>query len=294
MNKVYMAFPGGKSKVLTLSYDDGKTQDLRLLEIFNKYGIKATFNLNSGLTYMDNRIKEKDWAGVYEGHEVAVHTSEHPTITRCNNAYVINQILEDKMAIEKYFKKPITGIAYPNGAGDERIASLSAACGLKYGRIACDKYAEVYSAKALAKEAEGPILLGDPTGFDMPDNYLLWKPTCHHNHHLLDFTKSFISLKKRHYLYMFYVWGHSFEFDRNDNWNLIEEFAEMISKQDDIWYATNGQIVENKEIFERLEFAADNSFVYNPSAKSCWVRINDDHYEEIPAGQLHFFESKKA
>ena len=56
MNKIYKAFPGGKHKVLTLSYDDGKVQDRRLVKIFNKYGIKATFNLNSGLTDMDISI----------------------------------------------------------------------------------------------------------------------------------------------------------------------------------------------------------------------------------------------
>ncbi len=36
-------------KYLTFSYDDGVTQDIRLIELFNKYGMKATFNINSGL-----------------------------------------------------------------------------------------------------------------------------------------------------------------------------------------------------------------------------------------------------
>ena len=49
MNKVYQCFPGGKHKALTMSYDDGRTQDRRLIEIFNKYGIRGTFHLNSGL-----------------------------------------------------------------------------------------------------------------------------------------------------------------------------------------------------------------------------------------------------
>ncbi|MFR8118082.1 MAG: hypothetical protein ACLU70_03625 [Lachnospira sp.] len=47
-----------------------------------------------------------------------------------------------------------------------------------------------------AKEAEGPILLGDETGFGMPENYMQWLPTCHHNHHLVEFGKAFLSLKK--------------------------------------------------------------------------------------------------
>lgn len=42
-------FPDGKKKALTLSYDDGVEQDRRLVEILNRYGIKATFNINSGV-----------------------------------------------------------------------------------------------------------------------------------------------------------------------------------------------------------------------------------------------------
>ena len=49
MNRIYCCFPGGKHKALTLSYDDGRTQDRRLVDIFNRNGIKGTFHLNSGL-----------------------------------------------------------------------------------------------------------------------------------------------------------------------------------------------------------------------------------------------------
>ena len=43
-----MRFPGGLAKALTFSYDDGVEQDIRLVEILDKYGMKGTFNLNSG------------------------------------------------------------------------------------------------------------------------------------------------------------------------------------------------------------------------------------------------------
>ena len=82
MNKVYQCFPGGKHKALTMSYDDGRTQDRRLIEIFNKYGIRGTFHLNSGL--MDeNHIQPEEVPTLYKGHEVSCHTVTHPTIARC-------------------------------------------------------------------------------------------------------------------------------------------------------------------------------------------------------------------
>ena len=67
---IYTCFPGGKHKVLTMSYDDGKLEDRRLISIFNKYGIKGTFHLNSGLE-MDTRIPTSEYQELYKGHEVS-------------------------------------------------------------------------------------------------------------------------------------------------------------------------------------------------------------------------------
>ena len=41
-------FKGGKARSITFSFDDGKPADKRLIEILNKYSLKATFNLNGG------------------------------------------------------------------------------------------------------------------------------------------------------------------------------------------------------------------------------------------------------
>ena len=49
MSRAFMRFPDFKPKALTVSYDDGVRQDKRLIEILQKYGLKRTFNLNSGL-----------------------------------------------------------------------------------------------------------------------------------------------------------------------------------------------------------------------------------------------------
>ena len=62
-----------------MSYDDGKLEDRRLVSIFNKYGIKGTFHLNSGLE-MDTRIPTSEYQELYKGHEVSCHTLTHPTI----------------------------------------------------------------------------------------------------------------------------------------------------------------------------------------------------------------------
>jgi peptidoglycan/xylan/chitin deacetylase (PgdA/CDA1 family) len=285
MNKVYKVYPGGKHKVLTLSYDDGKVQDRRLVEIFNKYGIKATFNLNSGLTSMEERIKPEEWKELYAGHEVAVHTYTHPTLARTPKNEILFEYYEDRKFIESVVGHPVRGLAYPNGSANDVCIEMAKAAGLEYGRLAADRYSMVKAAMEYDKDSSAPILLGDATGFEIPSDYMRWLPTCHHNHDLMGFGKRFMELHKTQYLYMMYVWGHSFEFDKNNDWNIIEEFCEMIGGRDDIWYATNIEIVDYNTIFNSLQFTADNSYVFNPCAKSAWLKVNDETLIEVKGGE---------
>lgn len=114
MNKVYCCFPGGKHKALTMSYDDGRVEDRRLIEIFNRNGIRGTFHLNSGLWEDDERrIHPEEIADLYRGHEVACHTATHPTIARCPITEVADEILRDRAALEArtgYSRKMCRGL----------------------------------------------------------------------------------------------------------------------------------------------------------------------------------------
>ena len=285
MNRIYKCFPGGKFKVLTLSYDDGKVQDRRLVDIFNKNGLRATFNVNSQLTDMDIRVDADEWSELYNNHEIALHTCTHPTLNRCGSYEVAMEILEDKTAIEKIIKKPVRGMALPNGAGNKLITSIAADLGIKYIRPAADQYAVVKSAMSYADCCEGPILLGDENGFSMPADYMNWLPTCHHNDAFRGIAEKFLHKPDYQKLPLLYVWGHSFEFDRNNNWSVMEEFAEMIGHRDDIWYATNIEIVDYNEAFERLQIFADNEYIYNPNACSVWVAVNNNRIVEIAGGE---------
>ena len=251
--KIYTVFPYGKYKALTLSYDDGTVNDLRLISIFRKYGLKATFNLNSGLCGTDgSRIDSNRWKEVYEGFEVASHTVTHPTLTRCPSSRVAEEILEDRKYIENIVGYPVRGFAYPNGSYSKEIIGLLPSLGISYARI-----------------------VGNTDAFELPDDYYQWKATCHHNHRLLENAKTFIEFKKPWYLKLMYVWGHSFEFPQDDNWSLMEEFAKMVGEREDIWYATNIEIVDYMESSKRLIYTADCSKVFNPSAMDVWITVDD-------------------
>ena len=51
---VFMRFPGGLSKALSFTFDDGSEQDERLVGLLAENGLLATFNLNMGLLPPDD------------------------------------------------------------------------------------------------------------------------------------------------------------------------------------------------------------------------------------------------
>lgn len=268
--KIYYTYPHGLAKALTLSYDDGKIEDERLVAIFNKYGLKATFNLNYGIMTTEKpgsakhpRLSADKINALYEGHEIATHTMTHPTIARCPMPMVCDEIMNDRKGLEKLTGRIIRGHAYPNGSYSKEIEELFKSVGIAYGRVV------------------------ETTGtFELPENPMEWKATCHHNDpKLLDLAKFFVDFKKKQYLKLMYVWGHSYEFEDNNNWEVIEEFSKIIGGHDDIWYATNIEIIDYLDAAKRLVFSCDCTRVYNPSAISVWIAIDGEKIEEIKPGE---------
>lgn len=234
-----------------MSYDDGVEQDRRLIQIFNRYGIRGSFHLNSGLLGKPNHITAEEARDLYAGHEISAHTLTHPTLERCPKEQIIRELFEDRVNLEKVAGYPVRGLSYPNGSHSSQIRELLPLLGYEYARV-----------------------VPDTGSFGLPEDFYQWKATCHHSHDLLKKGKDFISLNKKQYLYLMYVWGHSYEFDRNDNWELMEEFCELAGKNDDIWYATNIEIVDYVKAYQGLRFAASLEFVDNPWSFSIWLSVN--------------------
>ena len=150
----YITFPEGRSKVLTMSYDDGREHDKRLVDLFNKYGIKGTFHLNSG--WMDPELVKirEEAVKLYEGHEIATHSLTHPTLTRLSDTAIVNEILEDRKKLEKLTGRIVRGHSYPNGAYNENVKQILKSLGIVYARAV------------------------SPTDdFELPDDFLEWHPT---------------------------------------------------------------------------------------------------------------------
>lgn len=264
---MYMRLKDGKSKVLTLSYDDGVVQDIRLINILDKYGLKGTFNINTGIYLPEDAVRERFYGRmklseakelyVGSGHEVAVHALTHPSLDKLKSDEVLWEVLTDRKNIEEQYGTLARGMAYPYGTYSDEVVDCLEKCGICYSR----------TTKSTEK-------------FDLPLNWLTLHPTCHHkNPRLMELAKDFaekeVNYKK---IQMFYLWGHSYEFDNDDNWQVIEEFAEYIGGRDDIWYATNIEIYDYVKAYEALQTSVDKTIVHNPTAIDVWFMQDKQIY----------------
>ena len=268
-----MVLKDGKRKVLTLSYDDGVVQDIRLIEIMNKYGLKGTFNINSGLYVPEDKIREKYYGRmklseakklyINSGHEVAVHAYTHPFLEKLDSAEVIYEITEDRKSIEQEYGIIARGMAYPFGTYSENVVDILGKCGIAYARTVNSTF-----------------------HFGFPENWLLLNPTCHHNSEkLMSLAETFVETPNRQYnAQMFYLWGHSYEFDNNDNCDVIEKFAEYTGGHDHIWYATNIEIYDYVKAYKSLQTSYDKKTVHNPSAIDVWFETKGEVYR-IKSGE---------
>jgi peptidoglycan/xylan/chitin deacetylase (PgdA/CDA1 family) len=234
----FMRFPGGLARALTLSYDDGVQQDRRLIEILNKHGIKATFNLNSGLYAPEDvvypphkahrRLRESEILEVYgnSGHEVAVHTLTHPRLPELDDAEVIRQVETDRQNLSALVGYEVIGMAYPCGGvnNDDRVAALIREnTGVKYART-----------------------ITSVDSFDLQDNLYRFNPNVHdvfEGDRLMELGRRFIESNPDK-PQVLYVWGHSYEMDfKEDNWAKLEEFFKLVSGRNDVFYGTNKEVL---------------------------------------------------
>ena len=216
-------------KAFVLSYDDGVRQDVRLVEMLNRYGLKCTFNLNAGL--MDppyvwetdgvkiERMPPGELPELYKEHEIASHTLHHCDLTTIGDGELFEEVREDRAALGRLFGREIRGFAYPFGNTCGRVKALLKSCGVEYARG-----------------------IRSTHSFGLPDDLLDISPTCRHKEdEIFDLAREFIALRPES-PQVFLLWGHSYEFDLQRGWERFERFCEMIAGRDDIYYGTMEQV----------------------------------------------------
>ena len=231
---------GKPKKFFTLSFDDGITQDLRVIEILKKYDVKCvSFNINTGLyganwdwvgpAIGDASIphqrftKEELETGIYDGYEVLVHTMSHPSLKNYDRsaARIKKEVGKDADNIEALTGTRPVGMAWPGGDNeytDKTIEMVLKHTDIRFARGTTSTY-----------------------NFELPEYFMKWMPTCSAiDPQCLTLAQQFLDAECTEDM-LFYVWGHAYEFDLNNKqgYETFEQLVKMMSEAEDVYLVTN-------------------------------------------------------
>ena len=279
----------GKKRSVTFSFDDGCGEDLRMLEIFEKYGLKATFNVMSKSCntpkFAVQGVNERRWSGTeemkrtYAACEIASHSCYHKNSNNLNDEEYRAEVVDDIKALRETFGQDVFGFVAPFGIYDKRLFPMLKECGVLFHRT-------------VFYQAENPY--DKETAFLLPKDFLEWKSGPHFAYfnrpegdtYLKDFWASDVELP------CLYIWGHSFELVQMDcyraerwlglteRWEFFENLCKKVSGDEDSWYATNGEICLYALAMRKAIITEDE--INNLSNISLWFDINGKVTEVKP------------
>ncbi|MBI3221411.1 MAG: polysaccharide deacetylase family protein [Bacteroidetes bacterium] len=270
---IEMLFPQGKSKALILSYDDGPREDRQIVALMNKYQLIGTFHLNSNKLGTQNYLTKAEIKTLFAGHEVSVHTANHPSLSNLSKIDVVYEVVEDRKELERLVGYPVRGMAYPFGNYNDAVVDAVNGVGIEYARTVDDTY-----------------------NFKIPEKFLQWHPTVHQFakayfvegkpdndkkelERFYQVIDDFISTKE---LAVLDVWGHTWEMNNTSKWEETEKFFKRVANNPAIHYTTHIDLVDYIHAFRSLRFSVEKNMVYNPSSITVFFKKAGKSYSVSP------------
>lgn len=265
---IAFTWPEGKSKALAISYDDGCRQDAEIVRILNRFGIKGTFHLNSGLADdSPSKLSLAESCAVYAGHEISCHTLTHPYLERIPHSEIMREVWLDRQNLEKITGRQVRGMSYPMRNYTKETIDICRAAGILYARTA---------------ESTGK--------FNLPSDFMQWAPTCHQSE-ALAFLEKFTELESWRKLSLFMVWGHGFEFERETSgvsWEMLETFCRRVADDKNVWSATCMEICRYVNAVRNAEISCDGRNIFNPTGQTLYF-VNGDGIATVGPGEEFLF-----
>ena len=215
-----------------------------------------------------------------KGHEIANHGFEHRALDLIRSIEGIQDTLNSRKVLEKEFGVIVRGMAFP----DRSINKMKKPVIFETVKNYLKELDIAYARSAGA----------DNDSFELPEDWYCWIPTVRHNNpNTMQYIEKFVNLDLAK-LYiasrspkLFYLWGHSHEFENDNNWDYLEEICGKLSGNPDIWYATNMEIYNYVNAYNSLEYSSDGTIIYNPTLYRLWFEIDGKLYSIKSGETIH-------
>lgn len=229
--------------VVTTSWDDGNSLDLKLADLLCKYNLKGTFYIPKECEYRSlsgTEIKE-----LGSRFEIGAHTLTHPDLTLIEQKRANEEIFQSKRYLEDLLGKRIEMFCYPKGHYNQDII------------------------ESLKKSGFIGARTTDNFNFDFPSNPFRIATTIHvYPLKRIEIRGYFDRAKEVHlpfYCYynwvwlaratfryvhkkggVWHLWGHSWEIEKYDMWRMIEHVFKYVTGRKNVSYLMNNELVQKE------------------------------------------------
>jgi len=242
----------GEPKMIyvTTSWDDGHSLDSRLAELLKNYGIKGTFYICP----QDREFKHKDLlspqgiVSISKDFEIGGHTITHPHLTKITLSQADDEIAQSKAYLEDLLQKEVTAFCYPYGDYNDEVEGLVKKHGYKLARTT-KRYAFDLAQDVFAL----------PTTFHTYAHYS-------DLHKIISFANFSLTTVKKYWDWeklaialfdrtcqtggVFHLWGHSWEIEKYNGWQKLENVLSHIAKKDTVIHQTNTESLRSVDILD--------------------------------------------
>ncbi len=160
---------GGPPGQVALTFDDGPnpTWTPQILDILDRYGVKATFFVTG-----QNVAAHPDLARaiVNRGHSIANHTWNHPKLTSLSHQGVVDQLSGTSNVIRSATGYVVSCARMPYMAGNAAVYNTTASLGMRpaYWSVDTDDWRRpgvaTIISRALSVKPDGVVLMHDSGG----------------------------------------------------------------------------------------------------------------------------------
>ena len=238
-----------KKIIVTTSWDDGNVLDVRLAELLDKYGVKGTFYIAPNMPRMSN----DEIIAISNRHEIGAHTMDHPLLTEISSEEIKKQIAQSRDYLEKIIGKQVKMFAYPSGDYNTAIIDIVKLLGFKGARTTRD-----WSWTKPADAFEIPTSLHvypHPLRPSVGSVRAGFRPIFHNLPKIIRYRfplktvfsckDLFLAMFDRAYADggVFHIWGHSWEIDRYNLWEDLENLLKHICSHEGAEFKINSEII---------------------------------------------------
>lgn len=233
-----------KKIIVTTSWDDGHILDLKLAELFKKYGIKGTFYIAPECHEIlpANRLSQEQVFALSKDFEIGAHTMTHYNMCLLSDKQIQQEILNSKKTLEEWINAPVKSFCYPRGKYTLKNKQMIRDAGFILARTtkqfsfnyAKDKYELPTSIHTYNHWLDAwQILI-----FARFNPFKFFKYYRHWDDLAIDMFECVLKDGG-----VFHLWGHSWEIENHKDWNRLERVFQYISNKVGVQYLTNGELI---------------------------------------------------